>query len=296
MFRSEIMCIFAAKINKLLMNRIYKFLLIAVTALLAVGCTNKKQETDKSMNNQKILVVYYSQTHATEEMAKYIQQKLNCDIESIELVDPYDPDYDSTIARGKRELDAKEWPEILPLKAKVEDYDVIFIGFPVWFSTYANPIASWLEKVDLKAKKVVPFATFGSGGLRSSVENLKIAEPGVEILTTIGCRRALMEMMPETVDNALINAGLVDGKAEELLPYSEQKELTAEEKEVFNKAVGDYPMLKARPLTCGTCERKKGTDYLFIAENSFGGNVSNVEVFVTAPKDGEPFFTLVERQ
>lgn len=278
------------------MKRITNFLIIAIAALLTMACNSKKTENENTMKDQKILVVYYSQTHATEQMAKYIQQKLNCDIESIELVDPYDPDYDSTIARGKRELDAKAWPEIKPLKSKVEDYDVVFIGFPVWFSTYANPIASWLEQVDLKNKKVVPFATFGSGGLRSSVESLKEVEPGVEVLCTIGCRRALMDMMPETVDKALVNLGFVEGEVEEPLPYSEQKDLTTDEKNIFEKAVGDYPMLKARPLTCGSCERKGGIDYLFVAENSFGGHVSTVEIYITVTKGKEPFFTLVERK
>lgn len=278
------------------MNRITNYLIIAFVALLTMACTSKKTENENTMKDQKILVVYYSQTHATEQMAKYIQQKLNCDIASIELVEPYDPDYDSTIARGKRELDAKAWPEIKPLQVKVEDYDVVFLGFPVWFSTYANPIASWLGQVDLKNKKVVPFATFGSGGLRSSVASIKEVEPGVDILTTIGCRRALMEMMPETVDKALVKLGLVEGKAEESPSYSKQKPLTSGEKNVFEKAVGDYPMLQARPLTCGCCERKGGTDYLFVAENSFGGHVSTVEIYITAPKGKDPFFTLVERQ
>lgn len=268
-------------------------LIIALAAVLVTACNGNK--TPENMDNSKKLVLYYSQTHATEEMAKYIQQQLDCDIETIELTEPYDPDYDSTIARGLRELQNEEWPEIQPLKSKVEDYDVIFLGYPIWFSTYANPIASLLKTVDLKGKKVVPFATFGSGGLRPSIENLKKNAPGVDVIGSIGCRRALMEMMPEAVDDVLVGLGYKEGKFTEPVPYTEQQPVTAEQKEIFTKAVGDYPMLKATPLTCGQTESKHGTDYLFIAENRHDGASSNVEVYITVEKDGKSYFTLVEK-
>lgn len=275
------------------MRHILSLLLTVVVATILAACTNTKPQ--ETMNDKKILVLYYSQTHATEQMAQYIQRQLNADIASIELTDPYDPDYDSTIARGKRELDNKEWPELKPLNVKVDDYDIVFLGFPVWFGTYANPIASLLEQVDFNGKQVVPFATFGSGGLRSSIAHLKEVAPKAEILGSIGCRRALMDqLMTDEVDRVLVILGLIDGKAEEPLPYSEQKAVTAADKEIFVKAVGDYPMLKARPLTCGTREVKEGTKYFFVAENSFGGQTSNVEIYVTAPKNADPYFTLVE--
>lgn len=275
------------------MKNFLSILFTALVAIILAACTNLKPQAP--MNDKKILVLYYSQTHATEQMAQYIQQQLNADITSIELVNPYDLDYDSTIARGKHELDNKEWPELKPLNVKVEDYDIVFLGFPVWFGTYANPIASLLEHVDLNGMQVVPFATFGSGGLRSSIAHLKEVAPQVEILGSIGCRRALMDqLMAEEVDRVLVNLDLVEGNAEEPLPYTEQKTVTAAEKDIFTKAVGNYPMLKAKPLTYGTREVKKGTEYFYIAENAFGGQTSNVEIYITAPKDADPYFTLVE--
>lgn len=267
-------------------------LIVALVAVFFTACNGHK--TTEPMDNSKKLVLYYSQTNATAEMAKYIQQQLGCDIESIELKNPYDADYDSTIARGLHELQNEEWPEILPLKSKIEDYDVVFLGFPVWFSTYANPIASLLKVVDLNGKKVVPFATYGSGGLRPSIANLKKNVPGIDVIGSIGCRRALMEQMQEEVDEVLINLGYKEGKMAEPIPYSEQQPVTAEQKALFKEAVRDYPMLNATPLTCGQTEGKRGTDYMFVAENRMHGKTSNVEVYVTKPKDGAAYFTLVE--
>lgn len=269
-------------------------IILAVVAFGLTACSNKKDKTE--METTKALVVYYSQTHATEEMALYIKEKLNADVLSLTLVEPYDDDFDKTVARGLEELKSQAWPELEPFECDVEKYDVIFLGFPVWFSTYANPIASFLTKVDLSGKKVVPFATFGSGGLRSSINALKAAVPGVDVIGSIGCRRALMGMMSEEVDRALVNLGYIEGQPEEAFPYSDQAPVTADAKAVFTAAVGDYPMLRATPLSFGTRDTKRGTEYLFVAENRMEGHNDTVEVFVTAPAKDVPYFTLVEKK
>ena len=176
-------------------------LLLAVVTLTAVSCGSKK-ETPKE-EAPKMLVLYYSQTGNTKAVAEAIANKLGADIEEITMVNPYDPDFQATIDRCKKDQEQGILPEIQPVKADIANYDVIFLGFPVWFGTYAPPVTPFLNSADFSGKKIVPFCTFGSGGLESSVKDLAVAEPGAEILPGYGVRAARLEAMPQEVDNFL---------------------------------------------------------------------------------------------
>ena len=138
------------------------FLAMMAVVMVAVSCGTKKDKP-------KVLVVYYSQTSNTKTVAQEIATRLNADMEEIVAVNPYDGDFQATIARCMEEREEGITPEIKHLSADIAKYDEVFIGFPVWFGTYAPPVAAFLDKVDLSGKKVVPFCTFGSGGLESSV-------------------------------------------------------------------------------------------------------------------------------
>ena len=151
--------------------KLLKLLMCAAIALMvAVSCSQKKEA-------HKVLVLYYSQTTHTKTVAQEIATRLGADIEEIALVEPYDGEFKETIERCMKERKERVTPELKPLTGNIADYDVIFIGYPIWFGTYAPPIFTWLEQVDLSGKKVVPFCTFGSGGLESSVKDLAEAEP-----------------------------------------------------------------------------------------------------------------------
>ena len=118
----------------------------------------------------KILVLYYSQSSTTKTVAEEISSRLGADIEAIVPVTPYEGDFQATVERGKKELDEGILPAIQPIKADISSYDVIFLGYPIWFGTYATPISTVLSSVDFSGKKLVPFCSFGSGGLDSSVK------------------------------------------------------------------------------------------------------------------------------
>ena len=112
---------------------------------------------------QKKLVLYYSETGTTKAVAEELQKQLNADIECIEAVEPYSGNFQETIQRGQREMQNGETPAIKPLKNKIADYDIIFLGYPIWFGTYAMPIATLVKENDFEGKTIVPFCTFGSG-------------------------------------------------------------------------------------------------------------------------------------
>ncbi len=273
-------------------------MLLAVVTLTAVSCGSKK-ETPKE-EAPKVLVLHYSQTGNTKAVAEEIANKLGADIEEITMVEPYDPDFQATIDRCKKDQEQGILPEIQPVKADIANYDVIFLGFPVWFGTYAPPVTTFLNSADFSGKKIVPFCTFGSGGLESSVKDLAVAEPGAEILPGYGVRAARLEAMPKEVDNFLIANGFLEGEYVQLADFPVQHEASADEAAIFDAAVDGYPMIHAKAKTVAFRDLPDGTEYLFTAvnlprEDKPDMPTDEIQVFVTVEKDKAPVFTKVIR-
>lgn len=135
--------------------------------LYRVSAKNKKemaQYADKSAevtnNLGKVLVVYYSLTGHTKDIAEKIAVKTNADLFEIKTKEPY-PTGAKLYTTSKKEIKNKQYPavEAVPDAAA---YDVIFVGAPVWWYTMAPPLFTVLEQVDFQGKKVVPFSTQGS--------------------------------------------------------------------------------------------------------------------------------------
>ena len=273
-------------------------LLLAVVTLTAVSCGSKK-ETPKE-ETPKMLVLYYSQTGNTKAVAVEIANKLGADIEEITMVNPYDPDFQATTDRCKKDQEQGILPEIQPVKADIANYDIIFLGFPVWFGTYAPPVTTFLNSADFSGKKIVPFCTFGSGGLESSVKDLAAAEPGAEILPGYGVRAARLEAMPKEVDNFLIANGFLEGEFVQLEEFPAQHEVSEEEAAIFDAAVDGYPMLHAKAKAVATRTLPDGTEYLFTAinlprEDKPGMPTDEIQVYVTVVNGAAPVFTKVIR-
>ena len=109
----------------------------------------------------KVLVVYYSWTGHTKDIAQQIGAKTNADLFEIKTKEVYTSP--SVYPKSKKELSSKNYPEInvgeLP---DVSQYDTIFVGAPVWWYTMAPALYSYLKEVDWKGARVVPFSTQGS--------------------------------------------------------------------------------------------------------------------------------------
>lgn len=267
-------------------------LLAAVAALF--GCKSNKGETQTT----KSLIIYYSQTGATKSMAEELQKQTGADMELIEAVKPYDGDFVQTIQRCQEEMAAGATPDIKPLKANIEDYDTIYIGYPVWFGTYALPVATLLKTVNLDDKVIVPFCTFGSGGVTETVAALREAFPNSTLLDGFGIRNARIGKLVPELSQYLINVGIKPGTALTLPDFSEQKEVTEAEKTIFDAACGDYPMPLGTPVSVGSRKIQNGTEYLFTTSNDDGkGHVSQARIHVTSSDSAgvKPEFTLVER-
>ncbi len=277
--------------------KLLKMILCAAVALIAViSCTQKKEAP-------KMLVLYYSQTSNTKAIAQEIATRLKIDIEEITLVEPYDTAFQATIDRCKADREKGVTPEITPLKSDIADYDIIFLGYPIWFGTYAPPIATLLDKIDLSGKKVVPFCTFGSGGLESSGQDLVERLPNTEILPGYGVRAARMNAMPKEVGEFLAASLFCDGKFDMPESFPEQHPVSAEEAAIFDAAVNGYPMLNAKATTVAsrTVHDGEGTEYLFTAmdmpreKKADMPPASEIKVYVLVENGKAPEFTKVVR-
>ena len=187
------------------------------------------------------------------------------------------------------------------MKSDIADYDIIFLGYPIWFGTYAPPIATLLDKIDLSGKKVVPFCTFGSGGLESSGQDLFERLPNTEILPGYGVRAARMDAMPKEVGEFLAASNFCDGRFEMPWESPELHPVTAEEAAIFDAAVDGYPMLNAKAITAASRTITDGTEYLFTAmdmpreKKADMPPASEIKVYVVVEKGKAPEFTKVVR-
>ena len=272
-----------------------KLLSVIATAtmmLTAVSCGQKK--------DAKVLVLYYSQTSNTEQVANEIASQLNADKEAIVAVNPYDGDFHATIERCMQEREQGILPEIQPVAANLDDYDVIFLGYPVWFGTFAPPVITWLNSVDLSGKTIVPFCTFGSGGLDSSTRDLAAKQPNANILPGYGVRAARLAAMPKEINQFLKANGFLEGEYAVLPEFPEQHEVSAEESAVFDAAVDGYPMLHAKATKVAVRAIPDGTEYLFTAvdlprEGAPEMPAHELQVYVTVANGEAPVFTQVIR-
>ncbi len=133
----------------------------------------------------KTLITYFSATGTTRSVAEFIADTLNTDIFEIEPKIPYtdaDLDWRNNNSRSSLEMhDLSYRPEIAKACQNIDDYDTVFVGFPIWWYIAPTIINTFLESCDLTGKTVVPFATSGGSSFGKTVENLKNSCKGAMI-------------------------------------------------------------------------------------------------------------------
>lgn len=116
----------------------------------------------------KPLVAYFTLTGNTEKAAKIVAEATSADLYQIELETPYPSEYHAQTELAKKELAAGTLPPIKPWPENIAEYDVVFVGSPVWWGTMATPVRTFLKSGALKGKTVIPFVTHGGGGADKS--------------------------------------------------------------------------------------------------------------------------------
>lgn len=172
---------------------------------------------------------------------------------------------------------------------------MIFLGYPVWFGTYAPPVAGFIKENALEGKKIVTFCTFGSGGLQSSTDSLKKALPNCEIVEGYGVRNARIDKASEEINRFLIEWGYKEGEIEALPAFMEHRPVTEAEAAIFNQACGNYQFRLGDPVDVAVRETAQSTDYEFTAKSPNEETLSTIYVTVAKEGDTTPVFTQVIR-
>ena len=123
----------------------------------------------------KVLIAYFSATNNTEGIANHLDAILDADLYEITPEQPYtaaDLNYNSDCRANDEQNDPSARPAISGSVDNMEQYDVIFLGYPIWWGQAPKIISTFLESYDLSGKTIVPFCTSGSSGLGSSATNL----------------------------------------------------------------------------------------------------------------------------
>ena len=127
----------------------------------------------------KKLVAYFSASGVTAKVADMLADAVGADIHEIQPKVPYtkaDLNWMDKKSRSTIEMaDKKIRPEIAESNVRIEEYDVVFLGFPIWWYVAPTIINTFLEKYDFSGKKIVLFATSGGSKFGNTVEELKVS-------------------------------------------------------------------------------------------------------------------------
>ena len=125
----------------------------------------------------KILIACYSYSGNTRYAAEQIQKATGGVLFEIRPVTAYPADYNACVDQAKKEISAGFKPALAEKVRDLDQYDVVFVGTPNWWSTMAPPVLTFLAENDLAGKTVIPFVTHGGGGMARCERDIRKACP-----------------------------------------------------------------------------------------------------------------------
>ncbi|KAA0994142.1 flavodoxin [Dyadobacter sp. UC 10] len=143
-----------------------------------MSCTSGEQprvgdELPSDGASKKILIVYLSRTNNTKAVAEMIQAQMGGKLVALELANPYPADYRTTVDQVAQENASGFLPPLATKIDSIDQYDLIFLGFPTWGMQLPPPIKSFLAQYNLAGKTIAPFNTNAGYGIGSTFEQVK---------------------------------------------------------------------------------------------------------------------------
>lgn len=125
----------------------------------------------------------------TEKVAEKIKELTGADLYKIEEAEPYPFNYDDCLRRARKEDENNEHPVLKDvIGIDINQYDVIYLGFPIWYRTYPRVIASFIDKYNFTGKTIKPFCTNDEGTFGITLLELESQLKGVNILDGLSIR------------------------------------------------------------------------------------------------------------
>lgn len=169
-------------------QKVWKGLSLLIVCTLLVGLIMPASvDAAQKKGGKKVLVVYFSATGTTREAAKKVKKAASGTLYQIKAQKPYtkeDLDYSNDDCRANKEQqDENARPAIKGKVKNIRKYDVIFVGYPIWWGKEPKIILTFLESYNLKGKKIVPFCTSGGSGISGSISEVKKAAKGAKVVS-----------------------------------------------------------------------------------------------------------------
>ncbi|MCD8290974.1 MAG: flavodoxin [Prevotella sp.] len=157
-----------------------KHLLFILMSLFMFSCSSNAQNAQSDAN---ILVAYFSCTGTTENVAKAIADAISAQLYQITPATAYtsaDLNWQDSNSRSSVEMkDDNSRPELAGEPLDISNYDVVFIGYPIWWDLCPRAVNTFIEKYDFSSKTVIPFATSGSSAISNSAKQLQKLYPNI---------------------------------------------------------------------------------------------------------------------
>lgn len=182
-------------------------------ALLAAFALIFNVRTIMAADSMKSLVVYFSRSGNTQKVAENIQKVVGGDLVRIETVDPYPADYQRTVDLAKKQQQDNARPAVKTKIENIDDYDIIFLGVPNWWSGAPMPVFTFAEQNKIDGKTVAPFVTHGGGGLGHIPADLKKMFPNSEILKPLSISGASAGKSRNEVQKWIDSLGIAKASA-----------------------------------------------------------------------------------
>lgn len=155
-----------------------------LTSIMSVGIPGLFAKPSLAAKNgsNKVLIVFFSHTGNTREIARQIRQITGGDMVELRPEQPYPTDYNEVVKQAKQELNAGYKPALKTNLVHLESYETILVGSPIWWGTVAPPVQTFLTGNDLSGKTIAPFVTHAGSGLGQSVGDVAKLCPGSKVL------------------------------------------------------------------------------------------------------------------
>ena len=154
-----------------------QFMATAAPVIVTTKVSGKRAKPESNTDEVRVLVAYFSATNTTKGVAKKLADGLDADIYEIVPKEPYtsaDLNYGNSDCRANKEQnDPNARPAISGSVKNMEQYDIVFIGYPIWWGQAPKIMYTFMENYDFSGKTIVPFCTSGSSGIGSSATNLE---------------------------------------------------------------------------------------------------------------------------
>ena len=158
-----------------------KKILLLITTIMTIFCNFNAHAEENNM-----LVAYFSATGTTAKVAETLANTINADLFEIKPAQPYtnaDLDWTDKKSRSSVEMaDTNSRPQIASKVDNMGKYNIVFVGFPIWWYREPSIIDTFIESYDFSGKTIIPFATSGTSGIGDSGSNMQKLAPQAKVL------------------------------------------------------------------------------------------------------------------